>query len=153
MSLFRASGTLVAAVVAALLVVVCATPSDVAARRRVKLGIDVLLESRVDLLTGKRVGLLTNPSGVDGRLKPTVERLIEDKRVNLVQLFAPEHGLSGDGRSGTSDRGAYYRHRGRKIPVQGLFGKRRRPTAEALKRIDVLLFDIQDIGSRTYTYI
>lgn len=140
-------------VVGAWLVLLVVAPGPAAARARVTLGIDVLLGSRIDLVKGKRVGLLTNPSGVDGRLKPTVDRLIEDKRVNLVQLFAPEHGLAGDGKSGTSDRGAYYRHRGRKIPIQGLFGRRRRPTAEALSRIDVLLFDIQDIGSRTYTYV
>ena len=61
----------------------------------VKLGVDVLLDSRIDLVAGKRVGLVTNASGVDGRLVPTSLRLHEDKRVKLVQLFAPEHGLVG----------------------------------------------------------
>lgn len=122
-----------------------------AASARVKLGIDVLLESRIDLVAGKRVGLVTNPSGVDGALMPTVDRLRADKRVKLTQLFAPEHGLRGALASGKSGTDGVDERTG--VPVEGLFGKRSAPSKEALKRVDVLLFDIQDIGSRTYTYV
>lgn len=133
--------------------VVCWRGQTGLAQGKVRLGIDVLLSERIDLVKGKRVGLITNTSAVDGKLTLTVDRLIEDKRVRLVQLFSPEHGLGGFMRSGRSDRGTVYEHKGRRIPVEGLFGRRRRPSSEALRRIDVLLFDIQDIGSRTYTYI
>jgi uncharacterized protein YbbC (DUF1343 family) len=120
---------------------------------RVKLGIDVLLESRIELVAGKRVGLITNASAVDGQLKLTADRLIEDPRVNVVQLYAPEHGLAGAMRNGRSDQGGVYEHAGATVPVQGLTGDHFRPTKENLARHDVLVFDIQDIGSRTYTYI
>lgn len=120
----------------------------------VKLGVDVLLDSRIELVKGKRVGLITNASAVDGALNLTVDRLIEDERVNVVQLYSPEHGLTGSMRNGQSDKGdQVYTHAGQRVPVQGLTGKHFRPTPETLKRVDVLLFDIQDIGSRTYTYI
>lgn len=131
----------------ALAVALLAPPTAFA---RVKLGIDVLLESRIDLVAGKRVGLVTNPSGVDGALTPTVDRLRADKRFKLVQLFAPEHGLRGALANGKSDNG---RDERTGVPVEGLFGKRSAPSAKALKRCDVVLFDIQDIGSRTYTYV
>ncbi len=121
----------------------------------VKLGVDVLLDERIDLLKGKRVGLITNASAVDGKLNLTVDRFIDDKRVNLTQLYSPEHGLTGEMRNGQSDsdKDANYRYGGQSIPVQGLTGKHFRPSKETMKRIDVLVFDIQDIGSRTYTYI
>ena len=119
----------------------------------VKLGIDVLLERRIDLVQGKRVGLITNASAVDGALKLTVDRLLEDPRVNVVQLYAPEHGLAGAMRNGKSDTGGTYEHAGKSVPIQGLTGDHFRPTRANMARHDVLVFDIQDIGSRTYTYI
>lgn len=119
----------------------------------VKLGIDVLLDSRADLVEGKKVGLITNSSAVDGALAMTVDRLIDDPRVKVVQLYSPEHGLAGAMRNGQSDKEASYERGGRKIPVQGLTGDRWQPSPESLRKIDVLIFDIQDIGSRTYTYI
>ena len=119
----------------------------------VKLGIDVLLDSRVELVEGKRVGLITNASAVDGALNLTVDRLIDDERVNIVQLYSPEHGLMGSMKNGQSDKKGGYQYGGRTIPVQGLTGEHFRPTSASLRRHDVLVFDIQDIGSRTYTYI
>src|SRR5688572_14758001 len=67
---------------------------------RVRLGIDVLLASRAELVAGKRVGLITNQSGVDADLVPTVDRLARDPRVKLVQLFGPEHGIRGAVKAG-----------------------------------------------------
>jgi uncharacterized protein YbbC (DUF1343 family) len=122
--------------------------------RRVELGIEVLLErdSRfVRELEGKRLGLVTNPSGVDGNLVPTADRLAEDPRLTLVQLYGPEHGIRGDTPAGDSVGDALDPISG--LPVQSLYGSRKAPTADTLENLDALVFDIQDIGSRTYTYI
>ncbi len=139
-----------------------AEPADVATpeassaeetRKRVVLGVDVLFEDHADLVAGKKVGLITNASGVDGSLKLTVERFVDDERVELVQLYSPEHGLAGSMRNGQSDKGAVYAYKGKTIPVQGLTGGNWSPSKASLQSLDVLVFDIQDIGSRTYTYI
>ncbi len=114
-------------------------------------GIEVLLTDRIDLVAGKRVGLLTNPAAVDRKLVSTLDRLRSDPRVKLAQLWAPEHGLAAATPNGTSNiKGVEART---KLPIEGLFGDRTAPSAETLARVDVLLFDLQDIGSRTYTYV
>jgi len=117
---------------------------------KVRLGVDVLLDERIELVAGKRVGLVTNAAGVDSRLVATADRLAADPRVELVQLYAPEHGLRGALAAGEKLDDTVDSATG--LPVQGLFGKRRRPTAESLARLDALIFDLQDVGSRTYTY-
>ena len=121
---------------------------------RVQLGVDVLLEKDspwAQRLAGKRLGLITNPSGVDGELVPTADRLAADERLELVQLYGPEHGIRGDVAAGDSvgdERDAVSG-----LPVQSLYGSRKAPTADSLATLDALVFDIQDIGSRTYTYV
>ncbi|MEM7307118.1 MAG: DUF1343 domain-containing protein [Planctomycetota bacterium] len=119
--------------------------------RAVRLGIDVLLSQRIELVEGKRVGLITNPSGVDHKLVPTADRLARDERIELVQLFGPEHGIRGEVNAGDEVDDEVDPVTG--LPVESLYGSSKRPSAEALARIDVLLFDIQDVGSRTYTYV
>lgn len=122
-------------------------PSDV----KVKLGIDVLLDGDAALLAGKRVGLITNPSGVDGNLVPTADRLFRDERIRLVRLFGPEHGIRGDAWAGDSVKDDRDPVTG--LPVESLYGDRKRPSDAALADVDVMVFDIQDVGSRTYTYV
>jgi len=117
----------------------------------VTLGVDVLLGQRIELVEGLRVGLLTHPAGVDGASVPTVDRLAADERVNLVQLFGPEHGVRGDVPAGEDVEDARDALTG--IPSESLYGARRRPTEESLARIDVLLIELQDVGARMYTYI
>lgn len=118
---------------------------------RIKLGIEVLLESQLDLLKGKKVGLITNPTGVDGNLKSTVDLLWENSEVKLVALFGPEHGIRGDLPAGKYVKS--YTDKKTGLPVFSLYGKTRKPTREMLKGIDILIFDIQDVGVRYYTYI
>lgn len=121
------------------------------ARPVVKPGIEVLRDRGFDLLKGKRVGLITNPTGVDNALKSTIDILHEAPEVNLVALFAPEHGVRGDIPAGQKVAAAKDAATG--VKVHSLYGATRRPTAEMLKDIDVLVYDIQDNGCRSYTFI
>jgi len=119
--------------------------------QKIKTGIEVLRESNFDILKGKRAGLITNPTGVDSKLKSTIDILFEEKDVPLVALFGPEHGVRGDYAAG--DYVESYIDQQTKLPVYSLYGKTRKPSNEMLKSIDVLIYDIQDIGCRSYTYI
>ncbi len=121
------------------------------AKSAVTLGVDVLLGEKIELVKGKRVGLITNPSGVDGRLVATADRFARDGRFQLVRLFGPEHGIRGDAAAGDSVADAVDAKTG--VPIESLYGKSRRPSAKSLAQLDVVVFDIQDVGSRTYTYI
>ncbi len=118
---------------------------------KVKTGIEVLRESGFDQLKNKKVGLITNPTGVDSDLKTTIDILYEAKEVDLVALFGPEHGVRGDVNAGEKITSGIDKKTG--IPVYSLYGKTRKPTKDMLKNIDVLVYDIQDIGCRSYTYI
>ncbi len=118
---------------------------------KVKTGIEVLRESGFKILQGKRVGLITNPTGVDSQLKSTVDILNEASGVKLVALYGPEHGVRGDVYAGDKVETTIDRQTG--VPVYSLYGKTRKPTAEMLKDVDVLVYDIQDIGCRSYTFI
>ncbi len=116
-----------------------------------KLGIDVLKQSGFQFLQGKRVGLVTNQTGVDSKLNSTVDILSDYENVNLVALFAPEHGVRGNFSAGHSVENQIDEETG--IPVFSLYGKTRKPTAEAMNMVDVIVYDLQDIGVRSYTYI
>lgn len=117
----------------------------------IKLGIDVLQENNFKELKGKRVGLITNPTGVNNKLISTIDILAASKEFELVALYGPEHGVRGDYAAG--DYVENYTDEKTQLPVFSLYGKTRKPTKEMLKGIDVLVFDIQDIGCRSYTYI
>jgi uncharacterized protein YbbC (DUF1343 family) len=118
---------------------------------KIKLGIDVLYESYKELVKGKRVGLITNHTGVNSQLELTSTLLHRDPEVRLVALFAPEHGVFGTLVGGEEhDVSADPKT---SVKIYSLYGSNRKPTADMLKGLDVLLFDIQDIGSRNYTYI
>ena len=118
---------------------------------RIKTGLEVLKEQNFKILEGKRVGLITNPTGVDNDLKSTIDILHEAKNVKLVALFGPEHGVRGDVHAGDHVDNSNDPSTG--VPVYSLYGKTRKATPEMLKDIDVLVYDIQDIGCRSFTYI
>ena len=116
----------------------------------VKPGIEVLRDGGFKQLQGKRVGLVTNPSGIDNNLKSTVDILHEAPGVKLVALFGPEHGVRGNAHAGDAVGDAIDPATG--IKMYSLYGKTHKPTAEMLRDIDVLVYDIQDIGCRSYTF-
>ena len=117
----------------------------------VKTGIEVLRERNFAGLEGKRVGLVTNPSGVDRHLKSTIDILFESPLVNLVALYGPEHGVRGDVYAGGKIEDS--RDEATGLPVYSLYGATRKPAPEMLEGIDVMVYDIQDVGARSYTFI
>jgi uncharacterized protein YbbC (DUF1343 family) len=117
----------------------------------IKLGIDVLEDRQFAELKGKRVGLITNATGIDSRGVSTVDILLHAPGVQLVALFAPEHGVYGSDWAGQYVASSTDAHTG--LPVYSLYGPTRKPTPGMLKGIDVLVYDIQDIGCRSYTFI
>lgn len=122
-----------------------------ATAQNIKTGLEALKSQNFKLLEGKRVGLITNPTGFDNHIKSTVDVLFEAKNVKLVALFGPEHGVRGDVHAGDKIDNMNDPKTG--LPVFSLYGKTRKATPEILKDIDVLVYDIQDIGSRSFTYI
>ena len=114
-------------------------------------GIEVLRENGFQELRGKRVGLVTNPSGVDRNLHSTIDILFEAPEVNLVALYGPEHGVRGDVYAGGHVENSTDPKTG--LPVYSLYGPTREPTQEMLKGVDVMVYDIQDVGVRCYTFI
>lgn len=119
--------------------------------QEVKPGIEVLEASGFYGLQGKKVGLLTNPSGVDRQLRSTVDILYNAPGVELVALFAPEHGVRGDVYAGGHLKDDVDPKTG--LPVYSVYGSTRKPTPEMLKGLDIVVYDIQDVGSRSYTFI
>src|SRR5271168_4546386 len=117
---------------------------------RVKTGIDVLEEQNFAALRDKRVGLITNQTGVDSKGRRTIDVLAHAEGVKLVAIFSPEHGVAGRVED-TSVANVTDSATG--LPVYSLYGETRRPTGEMLANVDVLVFDIQDAGVRFYTYI
>lgn len=118
---------------------------------RTKAGLEVLLESRLDLLAGKRVALLACPSSVDYKLRSSVERLHQHPDINLVALFGPEHGIRGQAQAGK--KVATARDPLTDLPVFSLYGAAQKPTPDMLRGIDTFVIDLQDGGVRFYTYL
>jgi uncharacterized protein YbbC (DUF1343 family) len=141
---------------------------------RVKLGVEVFLENRLDLVKGRKVGLVTNPTGVDSQLRSIVDLLHKNPAINLIALYGPEHGIRGNAQAG--EYVPFYFDEKYKLPVFSLYGQSLKPApdmlknidaymrsfdttrlgkspeAEMIKNVDVLIFDIQDVGTRVYTY-
>lgn len=120
-------------------------------KQKVSPGIEVLLKEEKNVLSGKKVGLITNPTGIDSKLTSIVDLLHDDPDIHLTALFGPEHGVRGDAQAGASVE--YYIDEKTGLPVYSLYGKTKKPTPEMLKDVEVLVFDIQDVGTRYYTYI
>jgi len=141
----------------------------------VRPGVEVFLEKRLDLVKGKRVGLITNPTGTDGRLRSTIDLFRANPEVRLVALYGPEHGVRGNAQAG--EYVPFYFDEKYRLPVFSLYGQSFKPDpgmlrnideymrsfdtkgtgkvpeASMVEEIDALVFDIQDVGTRVYTYI
>jgi len=115
-----------------------------------RLGSDVLLAEQMDLLRGKRIGLVTNATGRDRQGRSTIDALFAEKAWELRALFSPEHGIRGSEAAGAAIDSSTDEATG--LPVYSLYGQTTRPTPEMLRGLDVLVYDIQDVGARVYTY-
>lgn len=175
----------VLAAVAILVLGACAGPDRpaapaVAPAARVRTGVEVFLEKHLDLVKGKRVGLITNPTGTDSSLRTTIDLLLTNPLVKLVALYGPEHGVRGDAQAGQYVPFYVDRKYGipeYNLPVFSLYGQSMKPEPGMLRNIDefmrsfdtqktgkvpeasmvggvdVMIFDIQDVGTRVYTYV
>lgn len=117
----------------------------------VKTGIEVLRDRGFEGLVGRKVGLVTNPSGVDAQLNSTIDILYNAPGVDLVALYGPEHGVRGDVYAGDKVNDAVDAATG--LPVYSIYGATRKPTPEMLEGVEVMVYDIQDVGARSYTFI
>lgn len=125
--------------------------TSVAIFAQVKPGIEVLRDNAFDVLQGKRIGLITNPTGIDSKLNATPDILATADGVDLVAMFAPEHGIRGDIAAGASVSSSIDSATG--VKVYSIYGKTKKPTQQMLAGIDALVYDIQDNGCRSYTFI
>lgn len=129
---------------------VVAGPGSTGAQAGVIPGIEVLLTDSIHMVRGKRVGLITNPSGRGRDGTSSIDLLFRTPGVRLTALFGPEHGLRGGAEAGESVASGVDAATG--VPIYSLYGQTRVPTPAMLRDVDVLLYDIQDVGARTYTY-
>jgi uncharacterized protein YbbC (DUF1343 family) len=121
-------------------------------RRTVSLGIDRLRTTDRKLITGKRVGVVCNPASVDAGFAHTADRLVQDPDVRVAAIFGPQHGFRSDLQDNMIET-PHARDARRQVPVYSLYSETREPTAEMLRDIDVLVVDLQDVGTRVYTYV
>ena len=117
-----------------------------------KTGLEVLLESRLSLLDGARVGLIVNPASINSRFNHSADLFHQDGRIELTALFGPQHGIRGETQDDMIEWQSFTDRR-TELPAFSLYGETRKPTADMLSDIDALVFDVQDVGTRVYTFI
>lgn len=117
-----------------------------------KTGLEVLLESRLSLLDGARVGLIVNPASINSRFIHAADLFHKDERINLTALFGPQHGIRGETQDDMIEWQSFTDRR-TGLPAYSLYGETRKPTAEMLADVDALVFDVQDVGTRVYTFV
>jgi len=120
-------------------------------KAKVTAGVDVLLRKPSAILGSSRVGLITNPAGVTNKLVSTIDAFYRHPQIDLVALYGPEHGVRGDLQDGIPEK--HYRDPATGLPVSSLYGEAEKPSADMLEGVEALVFDIQDVGVRFYTYI
>lgn len=118
----------------------------------VKIGLETLLESKLDLLKGSRVGLIVNPSSINSRFEQAADLFHQHPEINLTALFGPQHGIRGETQDNMIEWQTF-RDKRTGLPAYSLYGETRKPAAAVLSDVDVLVFDIQDVGTRVYTFV
>ena len=118
--------------------------------KKIRSGLDILLSEKMELINGKSIGLVTNNSGLDHKGIPNYKQLMKRKNVDLKIIFSPEHGLFGEAADGEE---VSYNQVEAFPEIISLYGGNRKPTLEQLSELDLIIYDIQDIGARFYTYI
>lgn len=118
----------------------------------VQIGAEVLLRENLSLVRGARAGIVVHPASVFPNLQHTADVFLQESSFRLVSLFGPQHGARGEKQDNMIESG-FYRDPDTNLPVHSLYSETRRPTAEMLADLDVLLFDLQDVGTRVYTFI
>ncbi|MEO8073262.1 MAG: DUF1343 domain-containing protein [Acidobacteriota bacterium] len=121
-------------------------------RKAVKLGLEKILEEQVNLLKGLRVGLICNPASVNHQFQHAADLFYENENINLTTLFGPQHGIRGDVQDNMIETSHIIDSR-TEIPIYSLYSEIREPTEEMLSGLDALVFDLQDVGCRVYTFI
>ena len=116
-----------------------------------EVGLTILLSERSELVKGRSIGLITNHTGMDAQFRSNLTLFAEQPKMELAALFSPEHGIAGSAQAGIHITST--NNQSQQIPIHSLYGDTRDPTSEMLTGIDTLVYDIQDVGSRFYTYI
>ena len=127
-------------------------PSPVAAHAIVTLGIERLLGRDRSLVEGRRVGLVCNPASIDAAFQHSADRLAQEDAVTLAALFGPQHGFRSDLQDNMIET-PHARDARRQVPIYSLYSETREPTAEMLRDVDILVVDLQDVGTRVYTFV
>ena len=121
-------------------------------RQPIKLGVERLISEKIDLLRGARVGLVCNQASVDHGFRHAADLFYENPDINLTALFGPQHGIRGDVQDNMIETGhAVDRKTG--LPIYSLYSETREPTEEMLRDVDIIVVDLQDIGTRIYTFV
>jgi uncharacterized protein YbbC (DUF1343 family) len=126
--------------------------ATVSAPTAIALGIDRLLDTDRGLIHGRRVGVVCNPASIDSAFRHTADRLVQDPEVTVAALFGPQHGFRSDVQDNMIET-PHASDRRRQVPIYSLYSETREPSAQMLRDIDVLVIDLQDVGTRVYTYI
>lgn len=121
-------------------------------RKPVKLGIEKILDEQISLLKNQRVGLICNQASVNHKFQHAADLFFEHSETNLTTLFGPQHGIRGDVQDNMIET-SHATDKKTGLPVFSLYSETREPTEEMLRNIDVLVFDLQDVGCRVYTFI
>jgi uncharacterized protein YbbC (DUF1343 family) len=117
-----------------------------------KLGLEIFLESRLDLISGERVGLIVHPASIDSHFRHTADLFHQRPEINLTALLGPQHGIRGETQDNMIEWQSF-RDSTTGLPAYSLYGETRKPTAEMLSNVDVIVCDVQDVGTRVYTFI
>src|SRR6476469_9721638 len=121
-------------------------------KTKIKLGVERLLDENIGQLRGARVGLVCNQASVDHSFRHVADLFHQHPDINLTALFGPQHGIRGDVQDNMIETG-HAVDRKTNLPIYSLYSETREPTAEMLRDVDIIVVDLQDVGTRIYTFV